>query len=368
MNYVLFFILLLPFKGIMKLFHKKTGRNLVIQTAKIGDFINITPLLTHLNRSDALLSRTVAPLARHDVTLEQIWYTEDYASSLFSKFRLAFQLLNRYDNIYLLHPNNLNLFYAAFCNGVNKQFLSTYRRKCYQAPFYFTASGVVKHSRTSLTVESYLKLADRRLTKESYAKHVTQPFYRAPLSVPALFDEDVIKIGLSISAGNQAKTIPPRIWASLFASLRHLPCKFYIFGTPDEGHRLNDLYAVIGKSDNIVSLIGELTLEAVPHAISLMDFYIASDTGNVYIADALNVPVVLIYGPCEVKEQRPLGDVLLIGPDNIVPSSWVFAARYEFDHPPEQLFALNEPELKEINAFIQSRMPSRLLKKNQPFS
>ncbi|WP_130832724.1 glycosyltransferase family 9 protein [[Erwinia] mediterraneensis] len=368
MNYVLFFILLLPVKGIMKLFHKKTGRNLVIQTAKIGDFINITPLLTHLKRSDALLSRTIAPLAARDETLEQIWYVEDYRASLFSRLRLAFQLLNRYDNIYLLHPNNLNLFYAAFCNGVNKQFLSNYRRKGYQAPFYYTASGVVEHSKTSLTVESYLKLADRSLTCESYPKHVTQPFYRAPLSEPALFDEEFIKIGISISAGNTAKTIPATVWATLFDSLQHLPCRFYVFGTPEEIGRLDDLYAVTGKRDNIISLIGELTLDAVPHAISLLDFYIASDTGNVYIADALNVPVILIYGPCEVKEQRPLGDVLLAGPDNIAPSSWVFAARYEFDHPPEQLFALNPRQLKAINTFIQSRMPTRLLKKNQPFS
>ncbi|MGP4132403.1 hypothetical protein OJE16_22775 [Pantoea tagorei] len=34
----------------MKLLHPRTGKNLVIQTAKIGDFVNITPLLAHLQK------------------------------------------------------------------------------------------------------------------------------------------------------------------------------------------------------------------------------------------------------------------------------------------------------------------------------
>ena len=97
----------------MKFFHGRTGKNLVIQTAKIGDYINITPLLSHLGKSDALLSYSVAPLAERDATLEHIWYIEDHRSGLMKKIKLVWQLLNRYDNIYLLHPTNLNLFIAA---------------------------------------------------------------------------------------------------------------------------------------------------------------------------------------------------------------------------------------------------------------
>ncbi|GLR08867.1 glycosyltransferase [Mixta theicola] len=360
MNYILVFILLLPLKWIRKLFHKKEGRNLVIQTAKIGDFVNITPLLTHLQHSDALLSRTVAPLAQHDDTLQQIWYIEDHKSGLLAKIRLALQLMNRYDNVYLLHPNNLNLFYAACCNAANKRFLSHYRRKWYQGLFYWTADSVVQHEKNTLTLENYLKLADPTLTKEHYSKHATQPLY--PLApVPATLQrQDGIRIGLSISAGNQAKTIPPSVWKRLFDRLADLPCLFYVFGAPSEMHRLQELYKVVGERENIISLIGAIPLEGLPHAISMMDFYIASDSGNVYIADAVGVPVILIYGPCCVEEQRPLGDVLLIGPDHIAPSSFVFAALYQFHHPAEQLYALDSRKLDDIYAFIAARQPKRL--------
>ncbi|MGP4132402.1 hypothetical protein OJE16_22770 [Pantoea tagorei] len=89
------------------------------------------------------------------------------------KFRLVWQLLNRYDNIYLLHPNNLNLFVAACCNASNKQFLTTYKRKAYQDIFYLTASGVVSHEKKHANGRELLK-AGRSLFYQrelSYARN-----------------------------------------------------------------------------------------------------------------------------------------------------------------------------------------------------
>lgn len=62
MSYVFLLILLFPVKLIRKLFRKDTGKNLVIQTAKIGDFINATPLLAYLQKSDVLISRSVGAM------------------------------------------------------------------------------------------------------------------------------------------------------------------------------------------------------------------------------------------------------------------------------------------------------------------
>lgn len=360
MNYIIFFLLLLPVKWVMKCLHKSRGKTLVIQTAKIGDFVNITPLLTHLQQSDALLGRVVAPLAENDDTLEHIWYIEDYKTSLAAKFRLALHLMNRYDNVYLLHPNNANLFYAACCNARNKQFIANYRRKGYQALFYATADGIVEHSKTVLTVESYLKLANRNFTKASYLKHATRPLWQMTPLPAALLREDGIKIGISISAGNQAKTIPPAVWQALFTRLSDLPCLFYIFGAPNEQSRLDELLALTGEQENIINMIGQLPLQAVPQAIGKMDTYIASDSGNIYIADAMKVPSVLIYGPCCVEEQRPLGDVLLIGPDHMAPSSFVFDTPPAYRYSAEQMFGLNQRKLDDIHHFISSRLPPRL--------
>lgn len=355
MSYLILFILFLPFKLIGKLFYKKTGRNLLIQTAKIGDFVNVTPLLAHLKHSDVLLSKTVLPLAKHDETIDTIFLIEEHKKSLWRKFRLAFKLMNRYENVYLLHPNSTNLFFASVCNAKNKQYLSTYTRRWYQAPLYFTATGTVEHSKYQLTVDDYLKLADRNLSWRDSPKHATKPL-KIPVTWPEVLDQKgVIKIGLSISAGNKAKTIPPAIWDRLFNSLQDLPCQYYIFGSKNEQVWLDDLLKVTGEKENLVNLIGQISLEDLPHAISKMDFYIASDSGNIYIADAVGVPIILIYGPCCVKEQRPLGDVLLIGDDANV-NSFVFETRYYFDKPKEELFALCNEDLNLIANFIHNNL------------
>lgn len=363
MNYVLLFLLILPVKLWKRLGYRKNGRNLVIQTAKIGDFINITPLLHHLKHSDALLSRTVAPLARNDATLDDIFYIEEHKLSTLTKLKLALRLMNGYENVYLLHPDSLNLFFAAVCNASNKQFLSNYRRKWYQGIFYATADGIVEHSKTKLTLESYLQLADRSLNRHDYPKHATLPLLVPKTPLPELSVESGIKVGISISAGNQAKTIPPAIWKKIFDRLGSLPCTFYVFGAPNELPWLKELYKVVEDSEKIVNLIGKLSLEELPYAISKMDFYVASDSGNVYIADSQNVPIILLYGPCGIEEQRPLGDVLLLGPEHIAPSSFIFKAPYKFEYPAEKLFALDQRKLDDIYDFICERKPQMILEK-----
>ncbi len=363
MSYLFLFILLLPFKLIGKLFYRKTGRNLLIQTAKIGDFVNVTPLLAHLKHSDVLIGKATLPLAKHDETIDTIYLIEEHKKSLWGKFRLAFRLMNRYENVYLLQPNSTNLFFAAACNATNKQFLSTYTRRWYHALFYWTADGIVEHSKDQLTVDDYLKLADRNLTWRDSPKHATLPL-RKPNTYPAELDkQNVIKIGLSISAGNKSKTIPPSVWKKIFEALGDLNCIYYIFGPGNEQVWLDDLYREIGQKDNIISLIGELPLEDVPFAISKMDFYIASDSGNVYIADAVGVPIILIYGPCCVKEQRPLGNILLIG-DDANTNSFVFETRYYFDKPKEELFGLSDVDLNTIHTFITDHSPEATIKKH----
>ncbi|KNC90752.1 glycosyltransferase family 9 protein [Trabulsiella odontotermitis] len=355
MSYVFLFILFFPVKLLGKLFRKDTGKNLVIQTAKIGDFVNATPLLSYLKKSDVLISRGVAPLAERDDTIETIYLIGLHKRNLFAKLRFAWQIMNRYDNVYLLQPNSTNLFFAAVCNAKNKQFLSIYTRRWYHGIFYAAADGVVEHGKRTLSVTNYLQLADRTLSWQDVPKHATHPLYMPKAWPESLEKKDVIRIGISISAGNRAKTVPPATWKSIFDALADLPCVFYVFGTEDEQPWLDDLYRHLGEEpDNIISLLGLLPLEDAPFTISKMDCYIASDSGNVYIADAVGVPVVLLFGPCCHYEQRPLGKTLLIGDDENI-CSYVFETRYYFDQSREDLFNLTETDINKLHHFVVSQ-------------
>lgn len=351
MSYVFLQILLFPVKLIRKLFRKDTGKNLVIQTAKIGDFVNATPLLAYLQKSDVLISRSVGALAKHDDTIEQIYFIEQHKRNLWRKLCFACRIMNRYDNVYLLQPNSVNLFFASVCNAKNKQFLSTYTRRWYHGIFYTTADGTVEHGKQTLSVTNYLKLADRSLTWQDSPKHATRPLFK-PQNWPEILDKPgVIRIGISIAAGNKAKTVPPIIWKRIVEHLADLPCEFYVFGAPNEQPWMDDITRAYGEMPNFTNLIGQISLEELPWAISKMDCYIASDSGNVYIADAVGVPVVLLFGPCCHHEQRPLGNVLLIGNDDNI-CSYVFETRYYFSQEREALFAVTEDALCELKHFI----------------
>lgn len=246
MSYVFLLILLFPVKLIRKLFRKDTGKNLVIQTAKIGDFINATPLLAWLQKSDVLISRSVGALAKHDETIEQIYFIEQHKRNLWRKLCFACRIMNRYDNVYLLQPNSVNLFFAAVCNAKNKQFLSIYTRRWYHGIFYLAADGTVEHGKKTLSVTNYLKLADRSLTWQDSPKHATKPLFK-PTTWPAILDKpDVIRIGISIAAGNKAKTVPPGIWKRIVDQLADLPCEFYVFArqTNSRGWMISPAFTV----------------------------------------------------------------------------------------------------------------------------
>lgn len=198
---------------------------------------------------------------------------------------------------------------------------------------------------------NYLKLADRALTWQDSPKHATKPLFE-PANYPAILDKPgVIRIGISIAAGNKAKTVPPIIWKRIIDRLTDLPCEFYVFGAPNEQSWMDDITRLYGEIPNLTNLIGEISLEELPWAISKMDCYIASDSGNIYIADAVGVPIVMLFGPCCHYEQRPLGNVLLVGNDENI-NSYVFETRYYFSLPKEELFAVSDADLDNIVSLL----------------
>ena len=78
----------------------------------------------------------------------------------------------------------------------------------------------------------------------------------------------MIRIGISIAAGNKAKTVPPGIWKRIADHLADLPCEFYVFGAPNEQSWMDDITRAYGELPNFINLIGKISLEELPWAIS----------------------------------------------------------------------------------------------------
>lgn len=354
MNYVIIYIFLVPFKKIMYFFKRHTKRNLVIQTSKIGDFINITPTLRALGTTEILISDVVTPLVHHDKTITKYFIVEKWKKNLFTKLKLAFKLMNRYDTIYLLQPNSMNLFLASLCNAANKNFLHTYANRNYHKIFYMCASHIIYHSKRSLTINSYLKLVNQNYSYQKFPKHATFPLFIPNRIIKELITFKGIKIGISIGAGNPLKIIPANTWYKIINGLNDIECTFFIFGKIHEKILVNKFFKKIKNQKNIINLVGKIKLEELPWALSQMNFYISSDSGNAYIADAVLVPVILLYGPCAIREQKPINNVLFIKSNSLKqPTSFVFDNKSFIHKPKKFLFNITKKQIFRIINFIK---------------
>lgn len=64
--------------------------------------------------------------------------------------------------------------------------------------------------------------------------------------------------------------------------------------------------------DGEIFLILDRPLNILPHYLKSCNLFVSVDTGLMYIADALKVPVVDILGPCDDNNQRPENNYCLV--------------------------------------------------------
>jgi ADP-heptose:LPS heptosyltransferase len=122
--------------------------------------------------------------------------------------------------------------------------------------------------------------------------------------------DDKMIFGAVISSGKDYKVWPKDYWIELIQKINaeYQPI-FFIFGLKDEEEYLEQIrqeaggesYLILGKNLNIL-----------PYYLKKCRLFIGVDTGLLYIADALSVPVVDILGPCDDNNQRPENNYRLV--------------------------------------------------------
>lgn len=330
---------------------KKATGHLIIQTAKIGDYANTTPMITYLGKTDMVIDDINRAFADYDERIETIYCINTYKKGILLKLKLAWILYTRhYEKVYVVMPNSLNLFLGLCCYAKETTTLHTYASKWY----FFLLSyrmKVIHHHVHDLTIHSYLSMIDEGISATRYWKQLQQPLY-IPKS-PRAFDNK-FRIGLSLSAGNKIKTIDQKTWDVLFSILNKLDCVIYVFGLKSENVYLEKLQEHVHSTNPIISLLGEMELKELPYYISHMHLYISSDTGNSYVADSVKIPLINFAGPCDMKEQRPIGTKAKIIESNsaFVPFSFIFSAPYESVY--DDLYKINPKQKEEIEQFIHS--------------
>lgn len=142
------------------------------------------------------------------------------------------------------------------------------------------------------------------------------------------FTEETKIVGVSITAGNKIKELGDEKFETLINEILKIKDIIVVcIGSKNDRDRIEYLVSKINNPKFTAET--NWTLEELPSLIKKLSLYIAVDTGPIYIAHALNVPLIDIVGPCDGLEQPPKDEISLqvLPRNNIKPSSFVFKKR-----------------------------------------
>ncbi|GLS05992.1 glycosyl transferase family 9 [Chitiniphilus shinanonensis] len=287
-------------------------RILLVQTAKIGDMICTLPVIDALARRfpDAALTVMHHPvnraLLKHDPRVTARWEADSSAwRGLGAKLRLARRLrAARYDWIVIASPN-LPWLLLPLWAGIPRRIAVTanHGRSVQRAEPLLT--DALRHQGERLIVDEWAELLARLDVPVARDK----PLYAAPdadAAVDALGLPAGSLIGIGVSAANKLKELGEDKVAALVGELlARSDAHVLLVGGPDD----RALAArILGRqpSPRVIDTTGRLALDRLPVLLARLAAYVSVDSGIIYLADALGVPVVSVVGPTDPREQRPL--------------------------------------------------------------
>ncbi|MBI5587436.1 MAG: glycosyltransferase family 9 protein [Deltaproteobacteria bacterium] len=344
MIYVILAYIFYPLIVLLTRFKKRRMDSvLVFQTAKIGDMICTTPVFREIKKAHpgirlgVVADPVTKPLLEHNPHIDEVIVLDrKKTKGLTGKLSFARYVRSLdYSSALILMPNVTNLF-VAFWARIPDRF-SVYPDFAGRTLKYLLAlsTDVEYHYSPRMSMETYLRslrhfdIINWELDKEVY------PSPEAQSKVSNILRGDGPFVGVVLGTGNEMKDWGKDNFLMLVRLiLERTDCEVVLLGSEKEGPVANAVIDYAG-SDRIQNLCGLLTLTEMPALIKKLKLAVGVDTGLIYMADALNVPVVVVAGPCDMNDQRPTGKQSFIVQDRelqCVPCSHTFSTPYECRH------------------------------------
>lgn len=318
---------------------------LLIQTAKIGDYICSTPLIRALRDAypDARLSLLVnplaEPLARQQPGVDRVFALAGGQLRGFAGRLALYRLLRSegFDTTVCISPNQAFLL-IPFLAGVRRRasLLPNFGGRSYRlaAPFL---SAAEPHRQGRMTVESGMALLRRLGIDAPLPGKEIVPAPGASERVDRVFAERQGQrwLGLGVSSGNKLKELGRDKLANLIRQLLEIESLsgLVLIGSPADSAlaaELCELYATADRT-RLIDATGRVALEDLAALIDRLAIYVGVDSGITYLADARNIPVVDVMGPADPQDQRPVGQRAIVIPTDLAcaPCSHAFLAPYD---------------------------------------
>jgi ADP-heptose:LPS heptosyltransferase len=135
-------------------------------------------------------------------------------------------------------------------------------------------------------------------------------------------------VGISVTAGNKIKEWPTERFAALADRiLDAYPVQVVFIGGQNDARRIDEVRGLMRRAADTAVVVA-VAVRDLPALMERLSCFVAVDTGPIYIAHALGVPLVDIVGPCDPAEQPPHTgkSVCVLPPLPIKPSSFVMMA------------------------------------------
>jgi ADP-heptose:LPS heptosyltransferase len=344
MIYLLLTWFLAPFALLRRLLsprHPKPERILLIQTAKIGDYICTTPIIRALRehypnaRLLLLVNPLAEPLARHQPGADEVIVLPDGRLRGLSGRLRFYQLLRRehVDTTVCISPN-LSFLLLPFLAGTQRRasILPNFGGHTYRLASPFL-SAAEPHRQGRMVVETGMALLGRMgVNMPLPAKEVgVAPGASARVAAAVPLPQGMRWIGLGVSSGNKLKELGPAKLQALIRGLLALAddVGVVLIGSAGDTALAQELLASF-SSGRVMDGTGQVSLEDLPALIDRLALYVGVDSGITYLADARSIPVVDIMGPADAEDQRPTGARAVVIRTRLpcAPCSHAFAAPY----------------------------------------
>lgn len=116
-------------------------------------------------------------------------------------------------------------------------------------------------------------------------------------------------IGISPSAGNKVKSWFPERYAELINYLRDkYKAKIIIIGAPPDKEIIAEMNSHLTASPEVIDTSSLFSIEELKALAAHLNLFISGDTGPIHIADAFDIPTVNILGPVGEDEMPPRGE------------------------------------------------------------
>ncbi|MFH1780836.1 MAG: glycosyltransferase family 9 protein [Candidatus Nealsonbacteria bacterium] len=296
---------------------KERQKILIIQRAKIGDLVCTTHVFREIKKKfpgsylSAMVIARSKGILKNNPHLDEVISLGDF-TGMTGKIKLIKKLRkDKYDWIFTVLPdpfiNTIGLWSliphraATIYRGAGEIIGLTSIFNNYHLE-YLRHTSVARHY---LNLLKFIGIDNGSEEKEIFIRSAEKEIAMGFLKKHGLSGGDLL-VGISVTSEVEFRQWELQKFAKLADLLaEELKAKVIFIGANKDFAKNEQVRKMM--THNSLNTAGVFTLEELPAFLANLKLFISMDTGPIYIANALGVPVVDIVGADDMREQSPFG-------------------------------------------------------------